>query len=372
MPGHRISGPRLPAWRLLRAREPAGTRRARVALAVAVAVALLLALAVPTDRAERPVLTAAAVRTWSPPACGDATHACQDIHLRDTGVNQTPRLEASVDYRIHLPSDTPVVGGIQIRGGHNVQIIGGEIDLRTPCDDSLAACHGINISKPTPGEVYIEGVYIRNPDATHSRGTGDGIDLDLRPGRLANDVVVQNVRIEGIAGCNPRNPASHADVLQAYRAPDTKLRIDRLTGTTDCQGLQLDPDLALTDDGTTAHSQTLRRVNVNVLRNPHLGKRNRYAYWFTHAGPTGGCVAAPTTLTDVWAAEPRGTLAMESVWPDTDTKGGCRSVWNARTRRSSFRGVRRLTGVVRAGRPDRDFVPVGGNVGLDYVRPPSS
>ena len=160
-----------------------------------------------------------------------------DIHLSDTRVNQTPPLQRDVDYRIDLPRYWPIVGGLQIRGGRNVQIRGGQIDLRTPCDDSLASCHGINIAKPTPGEVYIEGVYIRNPDAAHTRGTGDGIDVDLRPGDGANDVVLQNVRIEGIAGCDPHHAASDADVLQVYRAPDANIRIDRLTGVT-IQGMR--------------------------------------------------------------------------------------------------------------------------------------
>ena len=341
----------------------------RVYVALAAAVTLLLVFARSADRAEWTVRTGPAALTWAPPVCGDATHACRDIQLRDTGLNQTPPLDPAVDYRIHLPANWPLVGGLQIRGGRNVQIRGGQIDLRTPCDDSLAACHGINIAKPSPGEVYIEGVYIRNPDPTHSRGTGDGIDVDLRPGARTNDIVLQNVRIEGIAGCDPRRPASDADVLQVYRAPDANIRIDRLTGTTDCQGVELDPDLAWTMDGTTARSQTLRRINIDVLPNPHLGRRNRYAFWFTHRSAGVNCLAAPTTLVDVWAREPDGTLAAESIWPDTDGKQGCLSVWDGRARQSSVRGVPAVTGVIRAGRPGRDFVPVGGNVGLGYVSP---
>jgi len=345
-------------------------RRAQVTLAGALAFALLLVLASPADR-DRTARTALVALTWSPPPCGDAEHVCRDVYLSDTGVNQTPRLEPDVDYRIHLPRYWPVVGGMQIRGGRNVQIRGGEIDLKTPCDDSMAACHGINVAKPTPGVVYIEGVYVRNPDPTHSLGTGDGIDVDLRPGTAANDVVLQNVRIEGIAGCDPHHPASDADVLQVYRAPDANIRIDRLTGLTDCQGMQLDPDLAWTRDGTTARTQSLRRVNIDVLVNPHLGPRNRYAFWFTHRADVDRCVAAPTTLDQVWASEPDGTLDSESVWPDTGPSRGCRSVWDARGRQSTLLGVPEVRGVIRAGRPAREFVPLG-DVGLGYVPAPST
>ena len=372
--GGSISRPRIdrsgtPAWRWGSPLPLGPVLRAYVALSAV--LGLLLVLAPPADRADWTPRTGPVALTWSPPACGDATHACRDIRLRDTGVNQTPQLDPDVDYRIHLPRYWALVGGLQIRGGRNVQIRGGQIDLKTPCDGSSAACHGINIAKPSPGEVYIEGVYIRNPDPTHSRGTGDGIDVDLRPGANANDIVLQNVRIEGIAGCDPRQPASHADVLQIYRAPEANIRIDRLTGTTDCQGLQLDPDLAWTMDGATARSQTLRRVNIDVLPNPHLGRRNRYAFWFTYGGGGVQCLAAPTSLVEVWAREPDGTLAAESIWPDTDAKHRCRSVWDVRARQSSLQGVPTVTGVIRAGRPGRDFVPVGGNVGLEY-KPPRS
>ena len=330
-------------------------------------MALLLLFPAPADHADRSVRTAPLALSWSPPPCGDATHVCRDIHLSDTRVNQTPPLQRDVDYRIHLPRYWPIVGGLQIRGGRNVQIRGGQIDLRTPCDDSLAACHGINIAKPTPGEVYIEGVYIRNPDATHTRGTGDGIDVDLRPGDGANDVVLQNVRIEGIAGCDPHHAASDADVLQVYRAPDANIRIDRLTGVTDCQGMQLDPDLAWTMDGTTASEQILRRVNIDVLVNPHLGRATATRSGSRTRPTTAAASPHPPALEQAWALEPDGTLAAESVWPDTGPRNGCRSVWDAKAGHSTLVGVPAVTGVIRAGRPGRDFVPVGGNVGLAYV-----
>jgi hypothetical protein len=76
-----------------------------------------------------------------------------------------------------MPS-VPVVGGLDIDGGHNVIIIGGEIDLTTPCVTDTGECHGINIGQNShdTGEVFIEGVWIHNPDPTHSHFTGDRID----------------------------------------------------------------------------------------------------------------------------------------------------------------------------------------------------
>jgi prepilin-type N-terminal cleavage/methylation domain-containing protein len=199
--------------------------------------------------------------TWSPPTCGDATHGCVDLTLSDTGSHQNPSLSASNDYRIHLPA-VPLRGGLTISGGHNVIIIGGEIDLTTPCDDSSSACHGINISRgAASGSVYLEGIYIKNPDATHSHYTGDGIDVDDSPG--VTDVTMQNIRVEGIDGCDPiGDPAAHADVFQPYNAGGAKLHVDHFTGTTDCQGFQVDPDYAYTTYGTTPAEGIFNNVNI--------------------------------------------------------------------------------------------------------------
>ena len=54
--------------------------------------------------------------TWAPPPCGDAKHGCVDLYLRNTGSHQTPSLDNNMDYRIHLPTSGPLVGGITITG----------------------------------------------------------------------------------------------------------------------------------------------------------------------------------------------------------------------------------------------------------------
>src|ERR1700681_4217881 len=115
---------------------------------------------------------------WPPPPCGEATHACATYQVSNTGSHQFLGLDYSKDWIVQLPAQ-PVVGGLDIDGGHNIIIIGGEIDLTTPCTSDENVCHGINISREpaATGEVYIEGVLIRNPDPTHSQYTGDGIDV---------------------------------------------------------------------------------------------------------------------------------------------------------------------------------------------------
>lgn len=82
----------------------------------------------------------------------------------------------------------PLQGGLQIRGGHNVIIVGGEIDLTVPCSHSQA------------------------------------------------------VRIDDISGCEAAG--NHSDVFQPWFAGNAKVHVDRFTGVSNCQGLEIDPDLA--------------------------------------------------------------------------------------------------------------------------------
>jgi hypothetical protein len=299
--------------------------------------------------------------SWRPPTCGDATHTCEDLYLTNTGAHRYPSLSAGVDYRLHLPASEPLVGGLSIDGGHNVTIIGGEIELTTPCVTDGTPCHGINISRAGAGQVYIEGVLIKNPDPTHSMNTGDGIDVDDYPG--ATDVVLQNVRIEGIDGCDPGNPSTHADVFQPYNAGGAKILVDHLTGTTDCQGMQLDPGYAWEHYGTTPAAADFRNVNINVLPNPHLGNSNRYAWWFTHG--TSGCVSYPIELTNVYTQEPDGTLRLNSVWPDTNQPAGCTAIY--RDSAATWPTLPTLTGWITSGLPPGgDFVPAG-TAGIKYT-----
>src|SRR5690242_10678405 len=154
--------------------------------------------------------------TWAPPQCGDAEHRCRDLYLTNTGTHQTPSLDNSTDYRIHLPTSGPLVGGITITGGRRVQIIGGQIDLTYPCSSDGSDCMGIYIAKSSPGAVFVEGVWIHNasrigrscPDGASSTSqtcsTGDGIDVNTtNDGTInVNTITLENIRVDGISGCS--------------------------------------------------------------------------------------------------------------------------------------------------------------------------
>jgi hypothetical protein len=307
--------------------------------------------------------------TWRPPVCGDASHSCVDINLNNTGSHQNPSLNANTDYRIHLPTSGPLVGGLTISGGRNVQVIGGEIDLLYPCSDSSNNCHGIYINRGSAtGQVYIEGVYIKNPDPnylTDTKDTGDGIVADNYPG--TTDIVMQNVRIDGIKGCDPAVPSAHADVFQPYNAPGAMMMVDRLTGTTDCQGFQVDPDYAYSTYGLTPKGGVFKNVNIDVFPNPSSGNNNRYAMWFTYS--TNSCVTYPITLTNVYVKEPGNTLSYNSVWPDPANTypAACLGVFSSGY--ASWPTLPAVNGVVNNGLPPGgDFVPVG-TAGVGYVSP---
>ena len=303
--------------------------------------------------------------TWSPPACGGSGYTCTDLYLSNTGSNQAPSLASNVDYRIHLPASGPLVGGLMIRGGHNVQVIGGEIDLTYPCSDSSSACHGIYVNKATAGEVYLEGVWIRNPKTIPAScsatgmpcSTGDGIVVDTQRTSTPPNLTMQNIRIDGISGCS--GGSDHADIFQPYQAGGSLIKIDHLTGTSNCQGFQIDPDLS----SANPPSYIIKNTNLNVIPNPYSGNANRYMWWLT--GGTSGCDSGQVTLSNAYAQEPNGSLSINSVWPDTDQPSTCRSAWSAPT--VSFLNSPQITGTITAGLPPGgDFVS---GVGTGYVSP---
>jgi len=299
--------------------------------------------------------------TWAPPPCGDATHACATYQITENGQgHQYTGLDPSKDWIVKLPGNGPQKGGIDINGGHNVIIIGGEIDLTTPCTTDNSICHGINISrdKNATGEVYIEGVLIKNLDAKHSRYTGDGIDVNTD---ATANVTLQNIRVEGIDGCGANGFSAHADVFQPYGAKNTDIQVDHLTGTTDFQGMQIDPDI------TSPRSGTYKNVNITILSNPHPGCMGsaQYGWWLTGGDNT--CDTYPITLSNDYEQELNRSLASNAVWPDTYTTFGCPAQYSNGV--AFWPALANVHGSIINGLPPGgDFVPVG-VPGINYVSP---
>ena len=309
--------------------------------------------------------------SWAPPRCGDPQHQCVDLYLSNTGAHQAPSLDDNTDYRIHLPANRPLFGGITINGGHSVQIIGGEIDLTFPCSNDASDCMGIYISKDSPGAVFVEGVYIRNivsigrtcpsgvSDTSQTCSSGDGIDVNTADdGTInVNVITLENVRIDGISGCS--GYGDHADVFQPYQAPDDTIRIDRLTGTTNCQGLTLDPDLAYSVWHTFPASITVQNANIEVTANPYGNNAYGYGWWLTHGT---GCQSGQLHLSNDYVSEPPPGAVTNAVWPYPTC--GARYSHGA----FSWPGSR-ISGSLRVGVPlGGDFVPAD-TVGAGYQSP---
>ena len=334
-------------------------KRVRITPVLLTGVALALAAAVPGTAAG----STGPRLTWSPPPCGDATHACVIYPLTNTGSHQVLILDSTKDYILQLPN-VPLVGGIDIDAGHNVIIMGGEIDLTTPCTTDSAPCHGINISMGpwSTGTVYIEGVLIKNPDATHSQWTGDGIAVNTS---ALSKLTIQNVRVEDLDGCSANGNPAHADVFQPYGATGAVIQVDHLTGTTDFQGMQIPPAL------TAPASADYRNVNINVLLNPHpecvQGTPDQYAWWVA-GSPSSWCGTYPMTLINDYATEPNGSLSYNAVWPDPYAAWtGCQATYSNGV--ATWPQLTSITGGIQNGPPPGgDFVPAG-VAGLGYVSP---
>jgi len=283
-------------------------------------------------------------------------------------------LDYNTDYRIYLPTSGPLVGGITITGGRRVVIIGGEIDLTYPCSSDASDCIGIYIAKNSPGVVFVEGVWIHN---SHSIGrtclggasstsqtcsTGDGIDINTtNNGAInVNTITLENIRVDGISGCS--GYGDHSDVFQSYQAPDDTIQIDRMTGVTNCQGLQVDPDLAYSVWHTFPSSITIQNANIEVTFNPYRGKAHGYAWWLTYGT---GCKSGPVFLRNDYSSGPRADLTAASVWPDPASHiCGARYSYGVVSWRDAS-----INGSIRSGMPpDGDFVPPG-TAGLGYLSP---
>jgi hypothetical protein len=312
--------------------------------------------------------------TWAPPQCGDRKHPCVTLYLQNTGSHQVPQLNYHTDYRIYLPTSGPLVGGITIAGGRRVEIIGGEIDLTYPCSNDASRCTGLYIAKNSPGSVFVEGVWIHNParigrtcptGATRSSqtcSTGHGIDINTADNGAmhVNTITLENIRIDGISGCSGHG--DHADVFQPYQAPDDRIRIDGMTGVTNCTGLMLDPDLAYSKWHTFPASITIKNANIDISVNPYQSLGYGATWWLTYGN---SCESGPISLSDDYSSEPESAHSPPSIWPNAGYHTcGARYSHGAVSWKDG-----RISGSIRTGRPPGgDFVPVG-LAGLSYLSP---
>jgi hypothetical protein len=304
---------------------------------------------VPSSAPPSPLKTPdpnAPLLTWAPPQLVDP----QTIEL-PTGQTTTD-LDPARDYIIKFP--TSGKEDTFIKGGHNIVMIGGHISSGGSQPPWNSPEHrGIYVADAT-GTVHIEGILIDNA----AIGEADGIDIAAP---LAT-VQIQNVRIVGLTGSET---TTHADVIQPWGGVK-ELRIDRLTGSTDYQGLHIQPDLAV--NGT----EIVKNANVYSGRDD-VGN---WLVWLTKGSDT--CeTAANVQLSEVYVTPRPGRDLGNSVWPPdqfdvVDVSGAtqqCLSTLSPDKTQMSFPSLPAVSGVVKKGPPPGgDFVP-DGVAGTDYVSP---
>lgn len=316
-----------------------GARRAAVLLASAAAIVALLGAC--EDRPSAQTLPSAGLR-WAPPTLSEPT----TIDL-STGASKLT-LDRDKDYIIRMPAQKKV-GATWLIGGRNIVIVGGHttIPRGTPpgrANDGYR--RNIYINDAT-GTVHIEGLLIDGSGG----GDADGIDIAAPQAT----VQIQNVRIVGLRG---RHAGFHADVVQPWGGVKD-LRIDRLTGSSNYQGLQI---VGPGPIGTATVS------NVNLFQAAGPYDKGGHMIWL--AGHR--CASVPITLENVWVKPRRGRWLGDSVWPqDRRTFARRRSCVGRASRRVASWPRLPVTGVVRAGTPrSGDFVPKG-SVGIGYGAVPA-
>jgi hypothetical protein len=230
-------------------------------------------------------------------------------------------LKPHQDYVIKMPT-SPLRQPLSIAGGHNVVVIGGEIDIGPKGRHaSIDARRGLLLKGQT-GVAHVEGLLIRG------KGLTEGIDLDQR---LHSTVQIENVRVVGVHARDQRNfTDNHPDVIQTWAGP-SRLFVDRLTASTDYQGLFLNPQQF---GGRRNRPRLFDFRHVNIAGLPTA----RYLLW--RGTPF------RMRLSDVWVKPARRRPAKLTMWPSPE-------VWTG----------------VQIGTPGGgDFVPAD-SVGVHYKSP---
>jgi hypothetical protein len=242
----------------------------------------------------------------------------------------------------------PVNRRLDLQGGRNWVIVGGEINIDRPWD-TLVDRNAIHVKDAT-GVVHIEGVFM------HGAYINEGIKA------CAPDAVLQ-IENDRIVDLHGTQAGYHADVIQPYCGFE-ELRVDGLTGYSQFQGVMFKADRG------SWRTTTLRRVNlvgiapqdgypVNVVTGCCNDDGNSY-------------VTGPISLSDVYispdVSHHDGTLS-GNICPaaafafKTDSATG-RVYAEHRTDVSP-----QITGRIWKGRPAAgDYVPQG-VAGLGYVAP---
>ncbi len=303
-----------------------------------------------TSGLAQPVAPSARAQlVWAPPALTSPT----TVYVK-SGDPDVLKLSTSKDYIVKMPAYADT-GTVEIDGGHNVELIGGQITVPSTANQSDNGADntdsGIYI-KGSTGTVHIEGMLISGQGYTMF----DGIDINAPQAT----VQIENVRMTGVWGSYS---SEHADVIQTWGGVKA-LRVDGLTAQGDYQGLSVDP----TSLGSVGQGQF---QNVNMTAEPPpAALASRYIaggvmLWLTNGN---SCKTTPMSFSNVYIDNETGRVPSGStVWPTVNSSLSCsaRQSGNAVT----WPGLPSISGsVVLTAPPGGDFVPAGA-AGVGYQTP---
>lgn len=234
--------------------------------------------------------------------------------------------------------DSPVTTRLNLSGGHNWLIVGGEININGSCQTS-DACNGLTVSGAT-GVIYVEGLYM------HGSTLNDGFK-----GNSPNATwIMQNSLINGVHGTQS---TYHSDCWQPYGGFQ-HFYMDYVTCYTTMQGGMIK------SDGPVPWGDTDWR-NVNIVGfndvdgwpiNVILGCCNRYGVPYTK-GPihSSGLYLLPDPGHNGGTLS--GNMAPSADFTFTKDSSGAQvaATWNS--------SALTFTGTITKGRP----------LGGDYVTP---
>jgi len=214
----------------------------------------------------------------------DSGLACPSLTLpwQNPNLPWVCSLDPTKDYILKLGNRRDPAG-LEILGGRNVVMIGGQITVpeRTCCNGSDEwKSRGLMIDGAT-GVVHVEGVLIANASDA----------ISIRAPRAI--VQVENVRISNAHSYRDDFNLSHPDIIQTFDGP-AEMRVDRLTADSDNTGLSWFK--CCTSSQIYPGKLTLKNVNLSgnlqpstVLRWPDGSTRTKtdFAY-FTYMNHTAG------------------------------------------------------------------------------------
>jgi hypothetical protein len=286
---------------------------------------------------------------WSPPTL--TTPAVVTVPSgRDPAVL---RLDTSRDYIVQLPPEG-IHGTVEINGGHNIILDGGEITVPSTANQTDNGADDTDTAlyvRASTGTVHIEGVLIRGEPGIMF----DGIDVNAPQAT----VQVENVRMEDVYGAAT---SEHADMIQTWGGVK-ELDVDGLTANGDYQGLTIAPALGAVE---TVHIQD---VDMTAEAAPPsmaaTAAGGGIMLWLTRGKSS--CESATITFQDVYVANLTGRiLSADTAWPSPLSGLSCDSVFDGTT--ITWPGLPVSGGVTIGTPPHGSFVPEG-VAGNDYHSP---